>query len=259
MTDLKERIARFRELREKCIFRCGCNEAALPLLDECLSRVEELETALQKGAEWLALSGRRKDTPPLEVVQEMETLCRSLNTHLHNSVSHECKAELEAEIDELEAENRKLSERIADLEQQKVFEAQWADKLKEFGTIDRLIEAYSQSKMEARAAKQQLQSLGVVRHDPQISTQSCVKPASAGGTEAPVENRDSGRDYKQEWADVCESLHCAHEHVAKVEAESRKLREALESIAYEPRLCGSSAAVFAQDTLAALTDKGETE
>lgn len=50
-------------------------------------------------------------------------------------------------------------EEIKALKEQHVFEQQWADKLKQFGTIDRLIEGYSAHKMESRRLGQENASL----------------------------------------------------------------------------------------------------
>lgn len=52
-----------------------------------------------------------------------------------------------------------LQQRIAELEQQKVFEAAFADKLKEFGTVDRLIESYSAAKQEVREVQARIVEL----------------------------------------------------------------------------------------------------
>lgn len=47
-----------------------------------------------------------------------------------------------------------LEKELVDLKQQKVFELAFADKLKEFGTIDRLVEEYSAMKMALRETQQ---------------------------------------------------------------------------------------------------------
>jgi len=49
--------------------------------------------------------------------------------------------------------------RIKELEQQQVFEAAFAEKLKEFGTIDRLIQAYSDMKQQHRESEQRIKEL----------------------------------------------------------------------------------------------------
>jgi hypothetical protein len=53
-------------------------------------------------------------------------------------------------------ERDRLMRRIEELELEKTFEKQFADKLKEFGTIDRLIEEYSAAKMKSRKAEERL-------------------------------------------------------------------------------------------------------
>jgi len=125
---------------------------------------------------------------------------------------------------------------IQDLQQQKVFEAQWADKLKEFGTIDRLIEAYSQSKMEARKSAAENRTL----------TQDLAACVTARDM-----NHSQWFAIKAEWENGKE--------------ESRKLREALDTARaalhhcdIRHKKCTCSREAIAEID-AALADKGETE
>lgn len=57
-------------------------------------------------------------------------------------------------ISELEQTIHDLRAQLAEAKLQNVFNAAFADKLKEFGTIDRLLESYTTQKMQLREAEQ---------------------------------------------------------------------------------------------------------
>jgi DNA repair exonuclease SbcCD ATPase subunit len=63
--------------------------------------------------------------------------------------------EVEAIFQEICDLRKRLEEAEKELKFQRVFEAAFADKLKEFGTIDRLIEEYSAAKMARREAEKE--------------------------------------------------------------------------------------------------------
>lgn len=69
-----------------------------------------------------------------------------------------------ASIPYRQTENCRYPALLAELNQQEKFNAAFAEKLNEFGTVDRLVEAYSAMKMQARTLEQERDALaGEVR------------------------------------------------------------------------------------------------
>lgn len=140
---------------------------------------------------------------------------------------------LQRQRQDLEAKLQAAEAALADVKQQKVFEAAWADKLKEFGTVDRLIEAYTASKMELRAAEAREARLrdildeaqlrihsewcdpGGLKHDELCSniTEALSTPRDSSTTaqvlSSPIVDADEGP--------VAECSLCGHKTWAKIE------------------------------------------